>query len=335
MRIESFSLPLREPLSTAAGDISAREGFLIRVDEPAIGRGEACPLPGWTESLETCREALHGAEPTPETLDSLPPAARHGVVLALLDAAARDAGEPLYRHLGREDRINWVPVNATVGDADRESTVDRVRSAVADGYDTVKLKVGNRPLDADLARVRAVRAAEPDLTLRLDANGAWERPTAADAFDTLAALDVSYVEQPLPAADLTGHEALRDAGVGIALDEGLYEHGLDTILEAGAADALVLKPMAMGGPEVALEAAVIARGAGVEPIVTTTIDGAVARAAAVHVAAAIPDISACGLATGPLLGSDLQADPAPIDNGRARVPQQEGNVPVPSPPDRA
>ena len=96
------------------------------------------------------------------------------------------------------------------------------------------------------------------------------------------------------------------------------------MLDAGAADAVVLKPMALGGPDRALAAALRARRAGVEPVVTTTIDAVVARTAAVHVAAAIPDVSPCGLATGALLDEDLAPDPCPIADGSLPVPSGAG-----------
>lgn len=333
MNVDYFSLPLREPLATARGDITDRSGFLVTVDDPVPGIGEATPLPGWTESLDECESALREADPA--DLDSLPSAARHGVALALLDADARAAGVPLYRHLGARNRVDSVPVNATVGDAGIETTVDAVETAVEAGFPAVKLKVGARSVDADVDRVVAVRDACPDVELRLDANGAWNLSQAERAIEDVAEFDVAYVEQPLSADDLEGHADLRDSGVGIALDEGLYEHGLDAVFTAGAADVLVLKPMAMGGPDVTLETAVLARGAGMEPVVTTTIDGAFARAAAVHVAAAIPGVQACGLATGDRLAADFVEDPVPVRGGRIEVPQKEGNTPHTSPPDYA
>lgn len=333
MNVDYFSLPLREPLATARGEITDRTGFLVSVDEPAPGVGEATPLPGWTESLDDCEAALRNADL--DDLDALPAAARHGVSLALLDAHARADGVPLYRYLGARSTVESVPVNATVGDTDAEAAVRTVENAVNAGVPAVKLKVGVQSIDADLDRVRAVRERCPDVELRLDANGAWSPAAAERAIDGLEPLDVAYVEQPLSSDDLEGHAELRGRGVGIALDEGLYEHGLDAVLTAGAADTLVLKPMAMGGPDVALETAVLARGAGIDPVVTTTVDGAFARAAAVHVAAAIPNVSACGLATGDRLAADLIDDPAPVSGGRARVPQKEGNTRHASPPDYA
>ena len=59
MDVEAFTLPLARPMQTARGAIEERAGFLVRVDYADVtGLGEATPLPGWTESLDACREAL-------------------------------------------------------------------------------------------------------------------------------------------------------------------------------------------------------------------------------------------------------------------------------------
>ena len=96
------------------------------------------------------------------------------------------------------------------------------------------------------------------------------------------------------------------------------------MLSAEAADVLILKPMVLGGPGNAHTLALRARERGIEPVVTTTIDGVVARLAALHVAAAIPDIGACGLATGDRLERDLAPDPATVTDGGMTVPQADG-----------
>ena len=335
MNVEPFSLSLSRPLSTARGRITEREGFLVRVDHDGeTGYGEATPLPGWTESLAECRAALEAVDDDAPALALAgmdgTPAARHGLELALLDAAARARGVPLYRHLGAERRVERVPVNATVGDGPPGETAREAREAVGLGYPAVKVKVGSRSLEADLDRLAAVREACPGVELRADVNGAWGRETAREAIPGLARVDVAYVEQPLAASDLAGHADLRAEGVPVALDESLAEASVDEALAAGAADVLVLKPMALGGPGRARRAALRARKVGVEPVVTTTIDGSLARAAAVHVAASIPGVRPCGLATASWLASDLgDEDPAPVEDGTVRIPEGAGNVPWP------
>lgn len=332
MRLEPFSLSLSTPLETAAGTIDARRGFLVRLEIDGMrGLGEATPLPGWTESLEDCENALRGVDDTEAALDgdglAETPAARHGVSLAVHDARARAADEPLYRHLGAESRVETVPVNATVGDGAPAETAAAAADAVAEGFSAVKVKVGVQSLSADIDRLEAVRERCPDVELRADANGAWGPETAERALAGFADLDVAFVEQPLSPDDLSGHAALRDGPVGVALDEGLHEHGIDAVLEAGAADVVVCKPMALGGIDRAAEAARRALDAGIDVVVTTTIDGAVARAGAVHLAAALPRVRACGLATRNLLAEDIRENVAPIRSGAAVVPQGKGNIP--------
>lgn len=333
MRFEPFSLALDPPLATAAGDVEERAGYLVTVEHAGEeGVGEATPLPGWTESLDACAEALERAAEIADHTDwgialarTEAPAARHGLALALADARAKAADRPLYRTLGAEFAVRRVDVNATVGDASPADTSEAAADAVAEGFRTLKVKVGARDLAADRDRLAAVRdAVGPDVTLRADANGAWDRETAREAVDAFAAFDVAYVEQPLPPDDLAGLADLRSRGVGIAVDETLIEHDPATVFDAEAADVAVVKPMVQGGPDRAIEVTRQARDAGVEPVVSTTIDAVVARTGAVHVAAAIPEVGACGLATGSRLGSDLARDPAPVEDGSVFVPQGKG-----------
>jgi len=338
MWFDSFSLQLDSPLGTAAGPITERRGFLVGLKQDAVwGIGEATPLPGWTESSEACRTALDTAAAA-STADSVErpdptdtPAAAHAVDLARLDATAQRDTQSLATVLRKygfdtdQPIPDSVPVNATIGDGSIDETVDAATTAFDEGFDWLKLKVGVQPPKADLSRIQAVREAVDDgVRLRLDANGAWNRSTACEMVDQLAKFEIEYLEQPLPAADLAGLAGLRGHGIDIAVDESLAERSVEAVVEAGAADVVVIKPMAVGGPSRAVKAAAAARDAGIEPVVTTTVDGVVARTAAIHVAAAIPEVTACGLATGSLLAADLAADPVSISTGRAWLPAGHG-----------
>lgn len=340
MWVDPFSLRLDSALRTADGEITERRGFLVGVENDSVdGLGEATPLSGWTESYETCRAALEtvAAQSVASVSEIEPPdpiktpAAAHGVELARLDAVARREGRPLAAVL-RDAAFDTgrpipesVPVNATIGDRNIDETVRAAVTAIDEGFSWLKLKVGAQEPGTDLARVQAVReAVDDDVSLRLDANGAWDRPTAKRVVDQLAGGDIEYLEQPLEASDLAGHAELRGHGVDIAVDESIAKHSVETVIDTGAADVVVCKPMALGGPQRTVELAATARSAGVEPVVTTTVDGVVARTAAVHIAAAIPNVTACGVATGSLLATDLAVDPVSISNGRARLPSGNG-----------
>ncbi|MFC7203644.1 mandelate racemase/muconate lactonizing enzyme family protein [Haloferax namakaokahaiae] len=330
MRISEFSLDLAHPLETAKGPIESRDGFLVAVEHQGErGVGEATPLPGWTESLEDCRAALDAVDDPAEALDDGAlddtPAARHAVSLALADAAARARDEPLVTTLATNSHTS-LPVNATIGDGDRETTVGDAKTAVLDGFDCLKIKVGARGVADDVERLRAVReAVGPEVSIRADANGAWDRWTADEFLSGVADFDLEYLEQPLPAEELAGHAVLRRLhDTPIALDESLAHISPQRVLASNAADVLVCKPMALGGPDRVLSVAEMAAQSAVGVVVTTTIDAVVARLGALHVAAALSSTRAHGLATASLLESDLATDPAPVRNGSMAVPEISG-----------
>lgn len=338
--VRPFELPLAYPLGTARGTIETREGFLFDVFDDPLGLGEASPLAPFTEDRTDCHDALQrAADAYTETgwIDAFRavsgtedgrlrvPAARHAVSLAYLDWRARKEYVPLYRHLGGMEGSGTVPVNATIGDHEAEETADRATDAAADGYAAVKVKVGNRPIGEDVERAQAVRdAVGDDVAVRLDANGAWTFEQARTFIERTADLALDYLEQPLDPDEFEAHSRLRDRGVDIALDETVAMYALEDVLAADAADVFVLKPMAVGGVDVARGIAIDLRQSGYRVIFSTTIDSVVARTGAVHLAASLPDVAPSGLATGEFFESDLAPDPAPVSGGEISLPDVPG-----------
>lgn len=287
--------------------------------------------------------------PPDEVGGTAAPAARHGLELALLDLAARRAGLPLHRLLHPEAG-NDVEVNAVLGAASLEETVRCAEALAAQGYGTLKLKVGARGTQGaagDFERLRAVRQALGEGTrLRIDANESWNETEALRLLEKLAPLNIEYVEQPLPADDLIGMARLaKRSPIPLAADEAVLSlEGARGVLERGAAHVLILKPMALGGPRATLAAARLAARFGARVVITTMLDGAVARAAATAVAAAVAAAMpgadapaggrgmAHGLATGGLLAEDLVAAAAPR-GGRLALSSLPGlGLSLPPPP---
>ena len=189
--VTSFALPLREPLSTARGDVDHRRGFVVRGHVDGVeGVGEATPLPGWTEPYDDCRRALDAVDDLGAALGAGlddAPAARHAVSLALFDARARGEGVSLARFLVGDggDVAETVAVNATVGAGGVDETADAVGDAAASGYDCAQVKVGVGAVGRDVDRLVAARESTPELALRADANGAWSRDEAEAFADGL------------------------------------------------------------------------------------------------------------------------------------------------------
>ncbi len=307
LEIVPVRLPLKRPLVTAAGTISAREGFLVFWGG---GVGEAMPLPSsGTETLAECRAALEAARDGAE-VPATAPCARFALETAKLDAEAKRRGVPLARLLDAAPR-SAVQVNALI-DSDE----------VPAGFASYKLKVGT-PGDLE----RAVRVRErigPGPELRLDANGSWSLPVALEALAALERARPSYCEDPLVKPDdvprLRAHTR-----VAIAADAWLSSPSNRVrIIREHLADVLVLKPAVIGGLEACRTLAFEARARGMTVVVTTLLEGVVGRLAALHLAAALPTQHAAGLATGGLLAADHAADPAPVRAGFMALPAAPG-----------
>ena len=339
LRCRPFRLPLRAPIETAHGPIGARDGLLIAVAdaEGRTGLGEASPLPGFGdgEAADALRLLEAHAPAALAAGGRLPDAARGpgaaalrcALDTALLDLEGRRRGLPAAALLADRPRAR-VEVNAVVGGGSAERTLALAREAWDAGFRTLKLKVAAAPPHEDARRVEAIRAALPDARLRLDANGGWDEATAAAALARLAAAGVELVEQPVPAGDLeTLARVARSSPCPVAADEAVAsaEDGL-RVLAAGAARVLVLKPMRLGGPRPALALAREAARRGAACVVTTTFDAGAGVAAALHLAAALPEAAALdapahGLATADHLAADVVAGlPRPSGGAMALPP---------------
>lgn len=348
----AFPVRLRfaRPVVTARGGFSVRESVLLelRDGEGLAGFGEAAPWPGFgtesaAEALATLRAAatrLAGAEVDPEDaaddglqLPGHASAARAALQGALLDLAARRAGRPLAAELAARGPVlppaplRQVEVSALLAALEPAAVRDEAIRAREAGYRAVKLKLGSLPLARDVARVRAAReGAGAGVALRGDANGAWTLPEAQAAIEALAEFDLEYLEQPVAADDLAGLAALRGRSIlRIAADESVAcEADAMRVVEAGAADALVLKPAMLGGPMHALGIAASAHRAGMSVVFTHAFETSVGAHHALHCAAAWGDASAVhGLVTAGLFDRDLAAPVASL-HGRVDLSDAPG-----------
>jgi o-succinylbenzoate synthase len=228
------------------------------------------------------------------------PCARHAIDLAFHDLMACRSKKPIARLLDDLHAVDEVPVNGALPRLPREDLVKAAEALVAEGYRTLKLKVGGIPIGEDVARVRAVRdTVGRDVRLRIDANRAWSEAEAIEALRALDDIGLEYCEEPV--SDPEGMARVKNAvHVPIAADESVVD--LDSarhLLESGAADVLVLKPMALGGLHPARTIARISREHGAGVVVTTMLETPVGRRGALHLAASLgPGPFAHGLRAG-------------------------------------
>jgi O-succinylbenzoate synthase len=239
---------------------------------------------------------------------------------ALEQGFARDL--PLIPGHIKDIRINGII--PAVDQADVPALLKRF-----DGVSSVKVKVaepGHTPID-DLGRISKIRQlVGPDVTIRLDANGAWEVAEAEDNLFMLQAFGIDYVEQPVKTLDEMARlrKRLTGTGIRIAADESLRKGGsIVDIIDADAANVVIVKVNPVGGIKRALEIARTARAADISVVVSSGLETSVGLAHGARLHAVLTgtydDSEDAGLGSLTLFQGDVVTQPLNHVNGAIPV----------------
>ena len=225
-----FQFHLPQAMVTAHGALAQRRGWLLRLEAPdgRLGWGEALPLEPEQGSLAGGRaNGLAGA------IQALPQGMGRPQIEVAIGAAPKSLAFALgaalaeLDGLGSPGRGGWLqaPASAWLLPAG-ERAVEELERVLASGPSPLppafKWKVAALPARQELDLLELLLQRLPaGALLRLDANGGWDRATAAAWADRLASEPrLEWLEQPLPPGDEEGLLALA-ARVPVALDESL------------------------------------------------------------------------------------------------------------------
>ncbi len=338
VEIQPITMPKLDPawrFALAASPES--DGFLVtvRADDGALGIGytSATPHLGATAGavladLRTLGRGLAGREiANAAVLDGLVGSnqAKAGLDLALHDLFARQAGVPLHRLLGGMVRAE-VPLLRILALKAPDDVARNARLLVDEGYAYLKVKLDG-DTEADVARVRAVReAVGPDVHLTVDANQSYAADAAIRAIERMAPFGIDLFEQPVRADDIAGLARIaRAVETPIEADESAQSVAdVFRLVAARAVDSVSLKLPKLGGLGPTRAAAAICAAGGVRCRVGATVGSRLLAAAALHFAAATPNIDyACELAEFARLRDD-PAEGLEVERGILRVPQGIG-----------
>jgi len=220
-----FRFSLQRPLRTAAGVIEDREGWLLRIEasDGALGWGEVAPLDPAEQSpcaagLEQLTGQLLHRSQLEQRLPSLSPALGFGVgaALAELDGLVGSSGRQGWLSAPRSAEL--LPAGERMLPQLEHLLEQRGRQREL----TLKWKVAADPDPKEWSLLEVLLERLPSTaSLRLDANGGWNRATARRWMERLVGDPrFTWLDQPLAADDQQGLEDL--AGLGpVALDESL------------------------------------------------------------------------------------------------------------------
>lgn len=260
---------------TSRGVLREKTSYFIRLETPdgTVGYGECGPLkklsiddvPDLPNRLEQLVQPLsHCAPPrnllemnslvhalVPENL----PSVRFALETALLDVL----------HGGKQQILpnSWatftpqqgkaLPINGLIWMGSEAFMQQQITRKLEDGFSCIKMKIGAIDFETEynlLKNIRQQFSAET-ITLRVDANGAFQPHEALDKLKRLADLDIHSIEQPIAAGQWEAmHRLCRESPLPIALDEeliGVYGVKQEELLQTIEPQYIILKPTLLGG----------------------------------------------------------------------------------------
>ena len=277
------TLRLAQPFRISGYVFTSSDVVVVTLRDGELqGRGEGGgvyylgdDVPHMLGAIGAARPAIESG-PTREELRSIMPpgGGRNAVDCALWELEAARAGVPVWKLAGQS---NPQPLRTTftLGADDPEAMADGARR-YADAR-SIKVKLTGE-LDLDIARVKAVRAARPDVWLGVDGNQGFVIGQLDALVAALEKLDVALLEQPLARGrelDLNGYRS----AVPIAGDESLLT--LDDVAGAvGRFDVVNIKLDKCGGLTEGLLMAAEARRLGLGVMVGNMVGSSLAMAPA-------------------------------------------------------
>ncbi len=334
----AVNVPMRMPLQTSGGAVGVAPLCLIDLDteEGITGRTYLfCYTP---LVLKPVCELLANLDPVLRGLSAAPLELRRllgarfrllgakgivgmvlaGIDMAVWDALAKAAGQPLARALGGD--VMDIPAynSCGLGLVGAAAAPAEAEALLASGFSAIKVRLGYPTVADDIAVVRAVRAAVGDgIQLMSDYNQSLSVAEAEQRVRALADEGLCWIEEPCLADDYSGYARVRArSGCPIQMGENWWGPGeMAASLAAGASDLGMPDAMKIGGVSGWLQAAALAESAGM-PISTHLFPEV-----SVHLMAATPTRHWLEFVD---WASPILAEPMQIRDGMAAVPGAAG-----------
>ncbi len=248
-------LQFNKPAKTSRDVLFSRDSWILQlVDSEAssLGEGEVAPL--WGLSKETKEEVLSELDRITKIENSIEVSSSVSSVQCAIDAAlAGFHSKQIDFPFLPKNELNAISINGLIWMDDVESMLTEARRKFKEGSRCIKLKIGALNFSDELNLIREIRSwgNEEELTIRVDANGAFALEEALDKLNQLSEFSLHSIEQPIKAGQLENMFKLcAESPVPIAFDEemiGRNPEDFQPFLSLGKPAYLVVKPSLHGG----------------------------------------------------------------------------------------
>ncbi|GAB3956557.1 o-succinylbenzoate synthase [Spirosoma harenae] len=269
-----YTLHFRFEAGTSRGTLTQKTSYFIRLfddtDPSIVGYGECGPLvglslddrPDFSQRLTQFCQEFNSLDlqlfswNVPIVLNQLIspqfPSILFGFETAMLDFLS--GGQRLIHSSDFTAGQRAIPINGLIWMGNPTFMRQQIEEKLQAGYTTLKLKIGavDFEQECDLLAMLRERFTADQLTIRVDANGAFHPDEAMKKLERLASYQLHSIEQPIRAGqvDLLA-DLCRSTPLAIALDEELigqmeYVHKF-RLLKKIQPQYIILKPTLLGG----------------------------------------------------------------------------------------
>ncbi len=345
IQIGKVSIPLKKPFKTALRQVNSAEDIIVKViaDSGEVGFGNAPPTAVITgDSQEAIVGAIRGTigpkligmeidnlEGIMSAIDTSMlhnSSAKAALDIAVYDLFGKLHGIPVYKLFGGYSQT--ITTDLTISVNSPEEMVRDSLEALAEGYTTLKIKVGT-DAELDIQRVRAIRdAVGDDVEIRLDANQGWlpkEAVRTIRKFEDMG-LRIELIEQPVKAHDFEGLKFVTDnVDTDIMADEAAFgPYEVFKLLSMSACDLINIKLMKAGGLHNALKIASLAETVGVQCMMGCMLESKIGITAAASLAAGKKIVTKTDLDAAVLLAEDPIVGGVAFHKNQLLVPDAPG-----------
>ena len=335
-------LRFKEEAGTSRGVLTQKTSWFLKVtdtEKPGVaGYGECGPLPGLSiDDIPDFKDELASVctlfndldlevfpfnlsiildQLVPEHLPSI----KFGVEMALLDFM-NGGKRILFKNAFTCDE-KGILMNGLIWMGSYDNMAKQVEEKLAQGYSTLKMKVGAIDFEQELRILSSIRErfSKDKITLRVDANGAFQPEDVDHKLSKLAEFDLHSIEQPIKAGQ---HELLaeicKSSPVPVALDEeliGIYDYRQKfALLKKIQPPFIILKPTLLGGFQHTREWIEIANRLEIGWWITSALESNIGLNAIAQFTASFRNELPQGLGTGQLYENNLQS-PLKISDGK-------------------
>jgi len=246
-------------------------------------------------------------------------AALSAVDMALWNLRAKALEAPLSRLLGGcRDEAPAYASHSLWRDWPIERLQRDAASLVEKGFRAMKMRMGDKPLDVELERFRAVReAVGPGVRIMVDVRGDWNVTDSIRMGRKMEEYDLYWLEDPVPIHDLDGlAEIARALDVAVVVGEDVNTtYGFHRLLEKKATDIVMIDVAVVGGITEWLRVATLAYARNLQVV------SHLHEEVSCHLVAAVPNGHMVEYLP---FWHQIYTEPPAVINGLIRIPDRPG-----------